>query len=309
MKVAIADDDSTSRRLLRRHLERWGYGVEEFSDGLSAWNALQQENAPDLVVIDWQMPHLTGLELCRALRADHSERHRYLILLTERHAQHDKVAGLDAGADDYLLKPFDPQELRLRVRNGERILEMQHDLITARDTLRQRATFDGLTGLLNRTAGLELLEVKLREEQRPTVLLIDIDDFKEINDTHGHPAGDRVLCDVAKQLKSGLEEGDFVARLGGEEFLVVLRDREESCARDQAMRLITRIATNVAIPGCDGRSVTISAGVVYCDVDEPPRNGGELIGLADEALYAAKRHGKNRAEFTLNWSASMSANA
>ena len=225
MKVLIADDDAVSRRLLHSTLARWSYEVVACANGTEAWEVLQKEDAPQLVILDWMMPGMDGVQLCRELRKRASQPYTYILLLTAKTQKEDIIAGMEAGADDYITKPFDAQELRVRVRAGQRILDLQTELIRAQSALLVQATHDPLTGLFNRGAILKILEREIdrahRQGSSVGVMLIDLDHFKNINDTLGHQAGDKVLQEAARLMLESTRSYDSIGRYGGEEFLVV----------------------------------------------------------------------------------------
>jgi len=201
MKVLIVDDDPVSRRLLQVTLGNSGYETVMAVDGAEALHALEQQDCPRLVVLDWIMPHLDGVEVCRAVRKRAIEPYLYIILLTVKGQQKEIVEGLEAGADDYVTKPFDLLELKARLRAGRRILELQEQLIASREQLRFEATHDAQTGLLNHEAILETLRKEVLRAQRERtplgVIMVDIDHFKSVNDRYGHMAGDLVLREVS----------------------------------------------------------------------------------------------------------------
>jgi len=299
MKILIADDDATSRVLARGLLSSWGYEVVETRNGSEAWDALLQEDAPRLAILDWMMPGLTGPELCAEIRKRVGRPYMYLLLLTAREEKNDVVRGLEAGADDYLAKPFFPDELRARLVVGARILGLEDKLVSFQRELQYRATHDELTGLMNRAAISELLRREVARAQRSGaacgVLLADIDHFKYVNDRHGHAAGDAVLRQVATRLQAGIREYDAAGRYGGEEFLLVLSDCEESGLRDRTETIVAGLrARPFDIPGGVPIHLTISVGAV----SSAGRNASpdSLVRAADDALYAAKRNGRNRAE-------------
>lgn len=239
---------------------------------------------------------MEGIEVCRELRRRGHEPYTYVILLTSRGTVEDVVVGLEAGADDYLTKPFDAHELRVRLRTGQRIVELQNELIAARESLRDLAMHDGLTGLLNRRAVLDRLEQELaqaRREQAPCgVILADLDHFKCINDTHGHPTGDVVLQEAARRLGRGVRPYDALGRYGGEEFLLVVRGVDRPALEQLAER--TRCLVTVLPVRVDALElpITLSLGVACTG---PPSFAGStrLIAAADGALYEAKRAGRN----------------
>jgi two-component system cell cycle response regulator len=219
VKILIAEDDPVSRRLLEVFLGKWGYDVVVTSDGNEAWEMLQGQDVPNLVISDWMMPQIDGLELCRRICAMERPDYTYFIILTAKGGKHDVVQGLEAGADDYLVKPFDQNELKYRVKIGERIITLEH-------RIRQLAATDPLTGILNRRAFIERMEDEINRAYRQAaplcLLLADIDYFKHINDSYGHQIGDLVLQRFADTLSSASRRYDFVGRYGGEEFVVCL---------------------------------------------------------------------------------------
>ncbi len=297
MNILIADDDPVTRRLLEAHLVKWGYEVVAASNGTEAWEVLEKDDHPTLAILDWMMPGKDGVQVCRAIRKRGKEPYIYIVLLTGRGQRQDIIEGLDAGADDYLTKPFDPYELRARVRAGARIIELQEQLIVAREALRLEATHDSLTGLWNRSAILENLHREIARGERDAspvgVLMADIDHFKTINDTHGHPAGDAVLREVARRLRSSIRPYDEIGRYGGEEFLIVTPGCGATNALKQAERLRARVGINPVEIFEGAVPVTLSVGVV---ASEGRNVADSIIRAADEALYRAKSSGRNRVE-------------
>jgi len=296
-EVLIADDDPVSRRLLQVSLGRAGYQVSAAADGAEALRVLNQPNSPRLVILDWLMPAVDGVEVCRAVRASAREPYQYIILLTAKGHQTEIIEGLEAGADDYVTKPFDMQELKARLRAGRRILELQEQLVTAREQLRIQATHDSLTGLLNRMAILEALDreaTRCRREKKPVgIIMADIDHFKSINDTYGHQAGDAVLQETARRMLSSLRAYDSVGRYG-EEFLIVVPGSDLAPAAELAERLRQ---------GVSGQPVSVEGGVVSITMSLGVAVSGDacsrlerLLHDADDALYAAKEAGRNRVE-------------
>ena len=274
--ILIAEDDPIFRRVLQSRLQSWGYRVIPVEDGTQAWKLLQQSNTPDLLILDWIMPGVDGIELCRRIRANQKERYQYILLVS--------------GKDD-----FDIGELRARLRAGTRILTLQHELIQARDALRFQATHDDLTGLWTRGAAMHLLDSELQRSVRlrtPTgILMIDIDHFKSVNDKYGHLNGDIVLREAACRVGRSVRNYDFVGRYGGEEFLVIL----SNCAPDDLQLIAERARCAFAeapFPTDAGNlQVTVSVGGAMASSDTRDR---ELLSLADAALYEAKRTGRNR---------------
>ncbi len=297
MRVLVADDSSSSRALLTNLLSSWGYEVTQCTDGQRAWSLLSRSDAPQLAILDWMMPGLDGLEVCRRLRAAETERHAYVFLVTARSHGDEMLEGLEAGADDYLVKPFEPAQLRVRLRHGERVVQLQRALIDAREALRDQASRDPLTGLMNRRAFDDAAAKELSRAQRAespmALLMIDLDHFKRVNDTLGHPAGDSVLVETAARLRAVVRESDHVARFGGEEMVVLLPD----CAPRDALLVAERVRRAIARAPIGTRAgavrVTASVGVA---VSPQGREGlPSLIARADAALYRAKNTGRDRA--------------
>ena len=291
MKVLIADDDPVSLLLLESTLADWGYEVTVARDGIAAWEALRGALAPPIAVLDWMMPGLDGVEVCRKVRHESDAPYVYLIMLTGKTDTRDIVQGMEAGADDYLSKPVDEQELQVRLRAGRRIVELQ-------EALRTQATRDALTGVWNRGAILKILERELnrsvREGASVGVVLADIDHFKRINDTLGHLTGDVVLQEMTTRMGAALRPYDALGRYGGEEFLIVLPGCDTAGTLTVAERVRTRISeTPVQTPG-GVVDVTGSLGAATTD-GCPSTSPSALIQLADLALYRAKSAGRNRA--------------
>ena len=297
MKILIADDSIVSRHLLEATLRKWGYEVIVACDGAEAWEILQRDAAPAIAILDWVMPSLTGPEVCRRVRLQQGqEPYTYMLLLTSKSMKEDLIEGMDAGADDYITKPFDQHELQVRLRAGTRIVKLQQEL-------RRQAAHDPLTGVLSRSKAFEMfdreLQRSIRESLPLSVLLVDLDHFKIVNDTYGHLAGDDVLREAARRLKDGVRNYDILARYGGEEFLILMPGCDEVAGRAQAERLRAAIsdgpirmgtASGVLHPLTASFGVTISSPVTL----ESPES---LVRVADMALYEAKRLGRNRVVF------------
>ncbi|MBS1858828.1 MAG: diguanylate cyclase [Acidobacteria bacterium] len=287
MRVLAAEDNPVFQSMLRSMLVKWGYQAVMARDGLEAWKILESGESPRLAVLDWMMPGLDGVEICRRIRSLRREPYVYILLLTARTESQDLVEGMDAGADDYLTKPFNAHELRVRIRAGRRILDLQ-------DALRQQATHDGLTGVLNRNSILERLDQELaraaRASEPVSVLMVDLDRFKSVNDAHGHLAGDAVLREAARRLQGASRAYDTIGRYGGEEFLVVLPGCGTADALSQAERLRDSIASVPFLFEGSNLRVTASFGLT-CTARTPSR---DVVRIADEALYEAKASGRNR---------------
>jgi len=299
MKILVAEDDLVTRRMLEAYLGKWGYEVLKASDGQQAWQVLQHEHAPRLAILDWMMPGMDGTSVCREVRKLNLQPYTYLILLTTRGFKQDVIEGLESGADEYLTKPFDPFELKARLRSGVRIVELQDRLIQAQEALREQAMRDALTGLLNRRATLDLFLAEMsraRREKTPlSLMMLDIDHFKPVNDRFGHLMGDEVLCDVARRLRVSARNYDLVGRFGGEEFLIVAPRCRPTDALIQAERLREAVCSHPITLKDTSLAVTISVGVATAL--EPDQLDMEaLLNTADQALYRAKEAGRNRVE-------------
>jgi two-component system, cell cycle response regulator len=299
--VLVAEDDPIFRLVLESWFKRWDYRVIAVDNGLDAWEVLQRDDAPHLAILDWVMPGIDGIELCRKIRGRDRGPYCYVLLLSVKDEKQDVVEGLEAGADDYLTKPFDVDELRARVRAGKRILDLQAALIHAKDELQFAAAHDPLTGLWNRGAILELLKREVSRRQRTAdplgVIMADIDYFKRINDTHGHLVGDAVLREVTRRLAVGVRPYDVVGRYGGEEFLVVFPGCNAANLRVGAERLRRCVADQPIETNAGPITVTLSLGLASLERDENGILDCEVfLHAADEALYAAKARGRNRAE-------------
>lgn len=303
MRILVAEDEITFRHMLKTFLTKWGYQVVVVSDGLEAWKILQEEDRPRLAILDWMMPNMDGVEICRAIRERKSGPYLYLLLLTSRDQKQDVVEGIEAGADDYLIKPFDPRELRARIHAGERIIELEDRLIRAQEALRELAVHDPLTGLLNRRACLDSLLAELNRGRRAgnplCIVMADIDHFKRINDAHGHLTGDEVLCEVARRMQSSLRRYDTIGRFGGEEFLFVLPE----CSLEEGVKLAERICHLVRSEPAkaQNKSIDVSISLGVAVANQPvPGDLEVLLGSADAALYRAKEAGRNRVGFSAN---------
>src|SRR6201996_1058093 len=296
MKILIADDSAPSLAMLRKSVAKWGYDVVTAENGLEAWKILNQADPPQLAILDWVMPHMTGPEVCRKIRETHREPYTYILLLTSKHTKDETVEGLDSGADDYIVKPFDEHELQVRLRAGKRIVDLQLDLLTAREELRERANKDLLTMLPNRSAISTALEQEIarchRDRRSVGIILLDIDHFKKINDTHGHFAGDAVLRETAARLRNSMRPYDQVGRYGGEEFLVVLPNCDLEQATNQAERM--RYKLNASTMKVEGEDINVSASFGVTVSDGSEKSPDFFVRVADEALYQAKAGGRNR---------------
>ncbi len=298
MRVLIAEDDFTSRNILTAILKKWGHDPVVTKDGIEAWDLLQRPDAPKLVLLDWNMPGMDGLEVCRRLRENDTSNPPYVILLTGRGEKGDIVQGLEAGANDYVAKPYDNEELQARIGVGRRMLELQAGLVEARDALEHLAMHDVLTGVLNRRAILERLKAELsrakRENSVLSVGMCDLDHFKKINDTYGNQAGDDVLVAFTQCVEANLRDYDCVGRYGGEEFIVIAFGSSEQSDTILYERLRAQVAAAEIRTKVGIISSTVSIGVA--------RTTGQssvdtLLAAADAALYQAKAGGRNRVAY------------
>jgi two-component system chemotaxis response regulator CheY len=292
MRILIAEDQTVMAMLLRRELERAGHQVRVVADGLAAWQVIEEGGA-SVLISDWEMPGLDGPELCRRIRASGSAHYIYIILLTAKAGRGHRILGLKAGADDFLTKPVDPEELAVRLEVAARILGVHQQLAARNAELAALAITDGLTGLANRRRFDEELARHVTLADRVgaplAVLLADLDLFKAYNDEFGHPAGDEALRTVAKVIKSCVRDCDIAARYGGEEFAVILPGAGLASARDVAERIRESVAARL----WPLRQVTLSMGVAASTPSEIVKPTA-LLTQADEALYASKRGGRDR---------------
>jgi two-component system, cell cycle response regulator len=294
MKILIADDESISRRLVESALRKAGHEVVVAKDGEEAWQILNEQEL-DIAVLDWVMPGIEGISLCEQLRRQQRDYYVYIILLTGKANHKDIIKGLDAGADEFLVKPFDADELRARVRAGERIVTLERRLKNANLQLQALAATDELTGLLNRRAITarvnEEAKRAAREGYDTCVVMMDLDNFKLINDIHGHLIGDIMLKEMARRMILGIRPYDSLGRFGGDEFLLLLPHANEVQAEKVAERL-RKALYNEPVFADDGSRFSISASFGISEIYE--NSDGEIdLSAADAALYAAKHKGGN----------------
>ncbi len=292
MKVLIAEDDPVGRRLLEAFLCEWGYDVLAVSNGREAWEAIQEPEAPNLVISDWMMPDMNGAELCKKIRAMNRTDYIYFIMLTSKIEKEDVIEGLQSGADDFIIKPFDHNELKYRVKIGERIIKLEQ-------RIQQLARTDHLTGLLNRRAFMEKMEEEVhrcrRENSTFSLIKKDIDYFKRINDRYGHPEGDLVLQRFADILTETVRPYDKVARYGGEEFIVCLPSADILQSKSVAERMRKKVEEMEIMLPDQSQSIQITASFGTASfIPESKEDLETLIKKADDALYRAKAEGRNR---------------
>lgn len=297
MRILIAEDDAVSRRILEAYLRKWGHDVVVSVDGAEAWHVFSGDDPPRLAVLDWMMPNMDGVEVCRKVRARENSPFTYIILLTAKSDTDDIVTALDAGADDYLVKPYNASELRSRIGAGERILRLHEALEKANSELVRLAETDSLTQVYNRSAIIRRLNQELaraaRENHPLAMFLFDVDHFKAVNDTHGHAAGDKVLVAVADCLKHECRSYDVTGRYGGEEFIMIVPGPAKGEVEHIGERLRAAIEKESVDVGGATLHVTASIGGIWV---EPGADTtvDDVFKHADELLYRAKREGRNR---------------
>lgn len=296
MQVLIADDNKDLIESLVYLAQQWQFEAIAVRDGEAALAELRKTEGPTLALLDWVMPRINGIDVCRELRKDTSRPYCYVILMSGRGGKERMLEGLNAGADDYLIKPVDPNELHARLCTGKRILQLQEQLLQTQRLLQEQATRDSLTGLWNRAMIMETLQRERtrshREGNALTILMADIDHFKTINDTHGHLIGDQVLRQTAQRLLNALRPYDSIGRYGGEEFLAVFPHCDAEIGLSLAERFRHCVDMQPVVTDGLEISVTLSLGVATWDGNS---SATDLLRLADEAMYRAKLAGRNRA--------------
>ncbi|MDD2432568.1 MAG: diguanylate cyclase [Clostridia bacterium] len=298
MKVLVAEDSRYYQKVLQDTLNSWGYTVVMANNGIEALEKLSEEDGPKLAIIDWVMPHVDGLEVCQKIREMVNRGYIYLILLTVNASKEDVVRGLEAGADDYIIKPFNEMELKFRLKTGERIINLE-------DQIMQLALTDPLTGLLNRRAFIDRLESEINRYQRLeeslSLIMVDLDDFKKVNDNYGHLVGDEVLKGVAKCFSSILRKYDFIGRYGGEEFVICLPGVKIKQAGEIAERLRRGMKELIVNKETEPLKLNVTASFGVSTLGENTFNVHNLTKKADEALYVAKTRGKDQVVLSENY--------
>ncbi|MGA8270012.1 MAG: diguanylate cyclase [Candidatus Sulfotelmatobacter sp.] len=296
--ILVAEDSAIYRRLIETRLKDWDFDYSCVRDGKEAWKLLMKGDAPRLALLDWVLPEIDGIDLCRRLREQSREApYTYVILLTAKNRKDEMLEAMDAGVDDFLAKPFDPLELKARILVGKRIVELQQKLVSANAALHLAASHDFLTGAWNRGEILAFTKRELARARRDAtpvgIVLVDVDHFKKVNDEFGHETGDLVLKEVTKRLGASLREYDGVGRYGGEEFLLVIPGCDVPTTIRRANQIRESIS-NKPITGLPGEMrVTVSMGVIGAD---SCTNLELLLRSADTVLYRAKHNGRNRVE-------------
>jgi len=300
MNILIAEDDAPTRKMLCSLLSSWGYSVIEACDGDEAWRILCAAEHPHLVVLDWMMPGIQGTDIVRRLRQAEGEAPHYVIIMTAANSKNFAAMALDSGADDFISKPFNVNELRARIAVGCRVNTLNqaladklHKLEAASEIISRLARTDDLTGLHNRRSFNELFSLALSAARRHghplSLIVIDLDHFKDVNDTYGHSVGDLVLKKFAELLKSMVRDEDVVARWGGEEFIILL----SHTASDAAAALAERIRYGFEHDPCSATPFAVTASFGVAQLQDGEQEDA-LIRRADSALYRAKREGRNR---------------
>lgn len=298
-RIVVVDDDPAIRRLIQFYLRRSGYEVIECIDGAEGREFLFK-NSWDLAILDRRLPDIDGIELCRELKQKREFRNRYIIVLTGEDEKESKVEGFDLGADDYVTKPFQPDELIARLRAAQRIVDLQKELMETNRRLELLSITDGLTQLYNHRYFQEEFakefEKAKRYDQPLSLALIDIDFFKKVNDTYGHAAGDEVLKMVAEIFARSVRSADTAARYGGEEFAVIMPQTDIDDARTFAEKIRSLIEETTISTSEGELSVTVSIGVAttpFSQLNAPI----EIVEAADKALYRAKENGRNQVQY------------
>jgi two-component system, cell cycle response regulator len=297
MKILIAEDDTISRKLLESSLSKMGYDIVEVDNGRSAWDIIQQNDTPRLLILDWVMPFFDGIDLCKMIRKLQRDDYLYIILLTAKVSKEEIIEGLDSGADDYITKPFHPVELRARINVGERIIKLYEELLSTREALKIQATIDYLTQIWNRRSILDMLQNEIDRSHRTkkplSVLIIDLDHFKKINDNYGHLIGDEIIQQASIRMKSMIRKYDNIGRYGGEEFLIISPD----CNIEKGYEIAERIRESInSVPFQTLKGdidLTVSIGV---SSNSHIENISilNIVNHADTALYNAKNSGRNK---------------
>jgi two-component system, cell cycle response regulator len=290
VRILLVEDSAIERQQIGRYLEEWKLEFVAAKDGLEAWSCLQSPDAPNLVLLDWMLPGLDGIELSRRIRTlGANGAYIYTVMLTAKDKKQDLLTAMAAGADDYLAKPVDPSELKARISVAKRILDLHQ-------SLRFAATHDFLTKLLNRAEILASLRRELsrseREDKPVAVIMADVDHFKQINDSLGHTVGDIVLREVAERLQSDLRPYDLVGRYGGEEFLIVLPSCSLKVATRRADEIRHLVCKDAVVTTFATVPVTVSTGITAADRSQN-LTIEEVLQQADKALYSAKENGRN----------------
>jgi two-component system, cell cycle response regulator len=296
-KILIADIDAANNIPLKKLLFRWGFDVVTASDGAEAWRILKGENPPQMAILDWDMPNMDGLEICRRLREKErgGNQYAYVIMMTSRGEKQDIVVGMDAGADDYIVKPFDKEELRVRLYAGQRIIDTQTSLMVANKRLLIMSRLDPLTGALSRNAIIDDLDLAMyrtaRENIKLSVVLVDLDGLKQINEQYGRQVGDQILQDSVRRINASLRRTDNFGRYGGDEFLVILTGIDKDRSLAVCKRIKKAIGEKIFV--VDGLSLTVTASQSLAFWDGKA-GMDDLLASVERLLSEAKGNGANQ---------------
>ena len=299
MKVLIAEDDPASNALLKSLLLKWGFDVVNTFGGVEAWKALQREDTPQIAILDWMMPGIDGLEVCRRIREQEKggDLYTYVIVLTAKSDREDIVTGIDAGADEYIVKPFDREELRARLRTAQRIIELQTALRVANRKLLLMSRLDPLTGALNRNAVLDDLDLAFyrseREKKPLSISLVHVDNLKKLSQSAGCAAGDRILQDIVRRINARIRRTDCLGRYGTDDFLVVLSGVDLNTGMGVCRRIRDTISEKEIPVNDHSLPVTVSQCLVAWD---GKAGAQEFIAAAESTLSTTKTRGRNRLE-------------
>ncbi|HEU5075928.1 MAG TPA: diguanylate cyclase [Polyangiaceae bacterium] len=296
MKILLADDEPIARTMLEHWLTGWAYDVVSAKDGRAALEVLQTGSDVRLAVLDWVMPGLDGVDICRQLRQGRQTPYVYVILLTARDDKHDIARGLEAGADDYLIKPCNPFELRVRLGIGKRVIDLQDQLLRTRREAESRALYDGLTGALAKSPVLELLEREIARSERTNapvaVIDIHIDQFERLCAERGADVADRATQEVARRFGNSIRKYDLLARTAAGEFLVVLPETDADRSLQVAQRLREALSGTPVNVGSGAFRMTACYGLAS-SVQRPGARMGQLLGAAGQALRVAQQQGRD----------------
>lgn len=290
LEILIADDDKDAQNLLGLYINKLGFKVHYASNGIDALNKINGLNI-SIALLDWMMPGMSGIEITQKIRESKIDRYIYIIMVTGKSEKDDTIEALHNGVDDYIVKPFTFQELKVRIFAAERIIKLENKLKNAYNKLYNESIHDVLTGVLNRKALMERIDDYNNKNKSLGIIMIDIDNFKVINDTYGHLVGDQILKEFTAIISNTIRKSDFVGRYGGEEFLAVIPDLDVDEVKTIAERIRKNIESETFHIGSLSLKITASLGV-YVLTEKSKIE--DAIKLADDALYEAKKSGKNR---------------
>jgi diguanylate cyclase (GGDEF)-like protein len=290
LEILIADDDKDAQNLLGLYINKLGFKVHYASNGIDALNKINELNI-SIALLDWMMPGMSGIEITQKIRESKIDRYVYIIMVTGKSEKDDTIEALHNGVDDYIVKPFTFQELKVRIFAAERIIKLENKLKNAYNKLYNESIHDVLTGVLNRKALMEKIDDYNNKNKSLGIIMIDIDNFKIINDTYGHLVGDQILKEFTAIISNTIRKSDFVGRYGGEEFLAVIPDLDVDEVKTIAERIRKNIESETFHIGSLSLKITASLGV-YVLTEKTKIE--DAIKLADDALYEAKKSGKNK---------------